>query len=72
MEDEKNNDLFGEKINRRELLKRGSMAAGAAILLSSGVTGSLFAAKKEKKKAGKAEGVKVVGATAMERAVNSA
>ena len=71
MEEEKNNDLFEQKINRRELLKRGSMAAGAAILLSSGVTGSLFAAKKEKK-AGKAEGVKVVGATAMLRAVNSA
>jgi multiple sugar transport system substrate-binding protein len=71
MEQEKNDGLFGKRMNRREFLKRGSIAAGAGILLSSGLTGRLFASKEEKAGAEGGE-VAVVGATAMERAVNSA
>ncbi len=66
-----NKESFGKRMNRREFLKKGGAMAGAAVVLSSGLTRPLFAGKKEE--AGTTvETFKVVGANPMERALNSA
>ena len=66
-----NKGFFSEKMNRREFLKRGGAAAGAAFVLSSGLTCSLLASKGEEEQVSD-EMFEVVGANPMERAVNSA
>jgi len=66
-----NKGFFSEKMNRREFLKRGGAAAGAAFVLSSGLTRSLLASKGEEEQVSD-EMFEVVGANPMERAINSA